>query len=187
MTPLPKNFGAKLGAWDPVQGWSPVEHQNTYCKESISGVSRLLVASKSPTDLLRQSLPLYGEKFKVVYLLVTPPEGYEPSRYEVSLGLDQIHELLNSFEAFLGSDARHHVWFHSLEPGGGTIIWDEHNWLYYYGRLDQLEQSLTASGYHEQKPEIPFPHLHNESAENNPIMEQLLSAYPWVQVPVSNL
>ena len=186
MTPLPREFGAKLGAWDPVNGWSPVSWADTYSQESISGVSRLLVAPRKPLELVLQVLGVYGERFRLVYLLVTPPDGYEFARYELdSLSLTEARALLEEFGEFLGRDARHHVWIHALDSGG-TIIWDEHDWVYCYGHLGSVSALLKDKAFTEGKPEIPFPHLHNEDPEQTPEMERLLTALPWVQTPVSN-
>lgn len=186
MTPLPRNFGAKLGAWDPVNGWSPIHWNNTFAKESISGVGRLLVAPKEPLDFVSQILGFYGERFRLVYLLVSPPDGFEFARYEVaSLSNDEVQAFLSEFGDFLSRDARHHVWIHALD-GGGTIIWDEHDWVYLYGHLGAAQDFLSSKSFYEGKPEIPFPHLHNEDPAQTPAMVKLLGALPWVQTPVSN-
>lgn len=186
MTPLPREFGAKLGAWDPVSGWSPIHWQDTYVRESISGVARILVAPSMPLHFISQALGLYGERFRLVYLLVTPPDGYDFGRYEADLlSIEEVLEFLLEFGEFLGRDARHHVWIHALD-GGGTIIWDEHDWVYLYGHLESVEALLAQQGFTEGKPEIPFPHLHNEDPELNSEMERLLAALPWVKTPVSN-
>ncbi len=186
MTPLPREFGAKLGAWDPINAWSPVTWADNFTHESISGVSRLLVAPRQPLDFVSKVLSVYGERFRLVYLLVTPPDGYKFSRYEIEqITLNDVQSLLLEFGEFLGRDARHHVWLHALD-GGGTIIWDEHDWVYLYGHLNSATQFLETEGFTEGKPEIPFPHLHNEDPEQTPEMERLLAALPWVQTPVSN-
>lgn len=186
MTPLPREFGAKLGAWDPVNGWSPIHWANTYVQESISGVSRLLVAPQRPLEFVKNVLDIYGERFRLVYLLVTPPDGYDFARYEIdSLSLEQVQSFLTEFGDFLGRDARHHIWLHALD-GGGTIIWDEHDWVYLYGHLGSVTQLLQDRNFTEGKPEIPFPHLHSEDPAQNLEMQRLLAALPWVQTPVSN-
>lgn len=186
MTPLPRKFGAKLGAWDPVNGWAPVAWQDTFSKEAISGVSRLLVAPRQPLEFVSEVLGVYGESFRLVYLLVTPPDGYEFARYELaSLSLTEVQAFLAEFGAFLGRDARHHVWIHALESGG-TIIWDEHDWVYCYGHLPSVSVLLGEKGFIEGKPDIPFPHLHNEDPDLTPEMERMLASLPWVQTPVSN-
>jgi hypothetical protein len=186
MTPLPREFGAKLGAWDPVNGWSPIHWSDTYAAESISGVSRLLVAPRQPLSFVVDALALYGNSFKLVYLLVTPPDGYEFARYELdALNREEVSSVLEEFGGFLGGDARHHIWIHALD-GGGTLIWDEHDWVYLYGHLASATDLLQSKGFREGKPEIPFPHLHNEDPDQTSEMERLLKALPWVKTPVSN-
>ncbi|MBS1701471.1 MAG: hypothetical protein JST12_07410 [Armatimonadetes bacterium] len=185
---LPDNFGSKLGAWDPVHGWIPVTYLNCFQKQSISGVCRILAATAgSTTQLLTDLLDFFPGPYRMAYLLVTPPEGFEPMKYEVT-GLDksQIVDLFGRFRGFLESDARHHLWIHA-EGGGGTLICDEHDWIYVYGNLGAVEEFLIERGFGEEMPTIPFPHLHNESSANDPDMQALLAFFDWKAQPVSNL
>ncbi len=184
---LPENFSSKLGAWDPERGWIPVAYTNCYQKQSISGVNRILIAtSGSTTQLLTELLPFYPGPYRLVYLLVTPPEGFDPMKYE-AIGVEkaQMVDLFEKFRAFLESDARHHLWLHS--EGGGTLICDEHDWIYVYGNLDSIEQFLVERNFKKEMPTIPFPHLHNESNANDSYMEALLKHFDWKAQPVSNL
>lgn len=184
---LPDNFTYKLGAWDPVQGWIPVTYNNCFQKQSISGVHRILIAtSGSSTHLVTDLLQFYPGPYRLVYLLVTPPEGFEPMKYEVEgLDADAIVDLFDKFRQFLESDARHHLWIHS--QGGGTIICDEHDWIYAYGNQEAVEAYLADHAFVEEMPAIPFPHLHNESNSNDPVMRDLLNHFDWTAHPVSNL
>jgi hypothetical protein len=122
-----------------------------------------------------------------VYMLVTPPDGYEPCRYEVE-GLEgnEVDAFLSRFRDFLSSDARHHVWIHA-KTSGGTLIYDEHDWIYCYGSLPQISEWLEGQGFREGMPEIPFPHLHNENAANDEVMKQVLTSLPWKVAPVANM
>lgn len=185
---LPENFTSKLGAWDPEQGWIPVTYCDCFQKQSISGVNRILVAtSGSATQLLTELLSFFPGPYRLVYLLVTPPEGFEPMKYEANgVNQDQIVNLFDQFHDFLESDARHHLWIHS-EGGRGTLICDEHDWVYAYGNLEAVEQFLLERGFKEEMPTIPFPHLHNESNANDPQMEALLRHFDWKAQPVSNV
>jgi len=185
---LPENFTSKLGAWDPVNGWIPVTYHDCFQKQSISGVNRILIAtSGSATQLITELLQFFPEPYRFVYLLVTPPEGFEPTKYEVeSLALSDIVECLEKYKAFLESDARHHLWIHS-EGARGTLICDEHDWIYAYGNLEAVEQFLIERGFKEEMPVIPFPHLHNESSANDPLMHDLLKHFEWKAYAVSNL
>lgn len=185
---LPDGFPAKLGAWDPVNGWTPVRYDNLYRSQSISGVQRFVIATEGePVELLRKLVGLYSGPFRLVYLLMTPPEGYEPTRYEVAgLGLAEVDSFLVRFKPFLQADARHHIWIHA-ETSGGTLIYDEHDWIYAYGLRDEVERLLIQEGFQDGVPEIPFPHMHNESSAHDEAMLELLGAMSWKQVPVSNL
>ena len=187
-TVLPENFTSKLGAWDPAKGWVPMTYKDCFVKQSISGVNRIVIATAgSSTGLVSDLLEYYPEPYRLAYLLVTPPDGFQPMKYEVE-GLDTgtVHRFFEAFRPFLEGDARHHVWIHSA-IGGGTIINDEHDWLYAYGSLDLVEQYLVDRGFADEMPEIPFPHLHNESSSNDAVMRELLGHFEWKAHPVSNL
>ena len=138
-------------------------------------------------DLVGQLLGFYPEPYRLAYLLVTPPEGFQPMKYEMEgLAAKGIQDFIGEYRGFLEGDARHHIWIHSAS-GGGTLICDEHDWIYAYGAQDQIEQYLVEQSFEIEEPQIPFPHLHNESSSNDPIMKDLLGHFDWKAQPVSNL
>jgi hypothetical protein len=187
-SPLPANFPTKLAAWDPQQGWIPIQYEDVYKRQTISGVHRVVIASKqNGIDLLRNLLHHYSGPFQLIYMLVTPPEGYEPMRYELEgLEKEEVEEFLSQYRDFLSTDARHHVWIHA-RTSGGTLIYDEHDWIYAYGAQEAVTQWLIENDFSESLPEIPFPHLHNENAANDQAMTELLRALPWKVASVSNI
>ena len=147
----------------------------------------LMATSGSSTTLVSDLLNFYPGPYRLAYLLVTPPEGFEPMKYEIDgVEADTIHGFFDHFRTFLESDARHHIWVHA-ERSGGTIICDEHDWIYAYGNLSAIEQSLIKKGFINDLPTIPFPHLHNESSSNDSAMRELLGHFDWTAHPVSNL
>lgn len=169
----------KLSFYDPATGWVPLCYADTFVRQNISGVSRLLIASASNSvDLLVQLVGFYAGPFQLVYLLVTPPEEQEPARFEVSeVGADCLVGFLTDFREFLSTDARHHVWIHS--SGGGTLILDEHDWIYAYGSLDALASFLEGNGFVEGMPELPYPHIHHEREELDGELGRALAAFEW--------
>ena len=162
-------------------------YQDCFVKQSISGVNRILMAtSGSSTGLMTELLKFYPEPYRLAYLLVTPPDGFQPMKYEVDdLSFHEVSQFFDSFRGFLEGDARHHVWLHSA--GAGTLICDEHDWIYAYGSLDSVSHHLESRKFSEGMPEIPFPHLHNESSANDPVMRALLGHFDWKAHPVSNM
>lgn len=163
-------------------------YKDCYIKQSISGVSRILIATAdSSISLMNELLAFYPGPYRLAYLLVTPPDGFQPMKYEVDgLPVEDVSSFFDTFRAFIEGDARHHIWIHSA-AGGGTLICDEHDWLYAYGSQDQVEQFLLNRGFAVEEPQIPFPHLHNESSANDPTMRALLAHFEWKAHPVSNL
>ncbi|HLP00204.1 MAG TPA: hypothetical protein VK171_16525 [Fimbriimonas sp.] len=169
----------KLSYYDPASGWVPLRYADTFVRQNISGVSRLLIASSSNSvDLLSELISFYSGPFQLVYLLVTPPEDQEPARFEVSdVSAETLIGFLSEFREFLSTDGRHHVWIHS--SAGGTLILDEHDWIYAYGSLDALSGFLTERGFGEGMPELPYPHIHHEREELDGELDRLLGAFDW--------
>jgi hypothetical protein len=184
---LPQGFKSKLGAWDPSTGWVPVLHQNLYHAQNISGVNRLLIStSGDPLTLLKQLLNFYGEPYRFSYFLINATESGTPTRYELSLlNRESLVGILDSYATLLRSDARHHIWIHA--SGGGTLIYDEHDWIYAYGSQSEIVEHLQSLGFADGIPEIPFPHLHNEDRSLDAEQEKMLEAYDWKPLTVANL
>ena len=163
-------------------------YKDCFQRQSISGVHRILMAtSGSSTGLMSKLLAFYPEPYRLAYLLVTPPDGFQPMKYEIDgLSTSDISKFFDEYCGFIEGDARHHIWIHSASAGG-TLICDEHDWIYAYGALDQVGDFLVEREFTDQMPEIPFPHLHNESSANDPVMRALLGHFDWKAHPVSNL
>jgi hypothetical protein len=184
---LPEGFGSKLGTWDPERGWVPVQQGNRFQYQNISGVKRILISTENdPLGLISDLLEFYSSPFRFSYFIVSSTDVGEPSKYELQgLSREQLTHILNQFSEFFRSDARHHLWIHAT--GGGTLIYDEHDWIYAYGSQNEIASFLTGTGFEEKPPEIPFPHLHNEPRENDVRMRELLNSYEWKKSNVASL
>lgn len=184
---LPKGFGSKLGAWNPETGWVPVQHANRFQHQNISGVKRILISTaQDPLELMSRLLEFYASPYRFSYFIVSSTDGTQASKYELSnLTAEELKAILNQFSEFFRTDARHHLWIHAT--GGGTLIYDEHDWIYAYGSQAEIANFLTQQGFEEKQPEIPFPHLHNEPRENDLRMQELLAAFDWKKSNVASL
>lgn len=169
----------KLSFYDPQRGWVPLCYPNTFAQQNISGVARLLIATADNSiELMRELLAFYEGPFQLVYLLVTPPEDQDPTRYEiVDVSHEKIDQFLTEFRGFLSTDGRHHVWIHAAS--GGTLILDEHDWIYAYGSLDAISCFLKGRGFGEGAPELPFPHVHHERNDLDAELVRVLGWCDW--------
>lgn len=184
---LPRGFESKLGFWNPDSGWVPVVQEDRFQHQSISGVRRILIStSGDPLELMSKLLGIYASPYRLSYFIVSASEGTQASKYELSgLSADELASILVRYREFLRTDARHHLWVHAT--GGGTLIYDEHDWIYAYGSQSEISTYLGGLGFVESAPEIPFPHLHNEPRENDSVLSELLSAFDWKKSNVASL
>jgi hypothetical protein len=153
--------------------------------ESISGVSRILLSTSGDVlQLLRDLLGFYSEPFKIALVMDSPPLGHDYCRLEAAeRSRADVLSLFDSFSHLLRTDARFQLWIHSVSAGGGSLVMDDHGWLYVYGHLEAVEELLVSIGLKLGRPELPFPHVHNEDPRNNEEFANLLKYWDWLPRP----
>jgi hypothetical protein len=89
-----------------------------------------------------------------------------------------VRDFVGRFKRLLSQDARFDIWGHSPSEDA-TIVWERHNLLYAYGRLEKLASELLALGFSTGAPSIPAPHAHNYHQDLDLYARDLLSAFEW--------
>jgi hypothetical protein len=91
---------------------------------------------------------------------------------------------LNRFEQFLESDGRHHLWLKSIgEPD--LLVYDRHNLIDAYGRLEDFKRTLTIMALAETPQiKIPSPHVHYYNAGYDDDCRALLRFWNWQHSPL---
>jgi hypothetical protein len=131
---------------------------------------------------LSRTLP---EPFVVLYVLLSMRTLRPPGRYQSSrpLGRSQLEAFLSRHRAFLEQDGRHHLWIGSAaEPS--TLVYDQHQVLQLYGRLDAYLPVLRAAGMDEGPVVIPERHRHEWHAAFDADEHALLSEQAWSWNPL---
>jgi hypothetical protein len=126
---------------------------------------------------LSRTLP---EPFVVLYVLLSMRTLRPPGRYQSSRPLvrSQLEAFLSRHRAFLEQDGRHHLWIGSAaEPS--TLVYDQHQVLELYGRLDAYLPVLRAAGMDEGPVVIPERHRHECHAAFDAEEHALLSEQAW--------
>src|SRR5262245_32001832 len=136
----------------------PFTYGNTFEREEVAGgQNRLRIGFDQAPDgcVLELASSLVGP-FQLLYVLHTTRVGAELGRYESPvLSVDQVHEFLRQFGAFLSQDSRHDFWLRSHD-GDATIVLDRHNIIYAYGPLPAYEAALRRIGASQRGlPMIP--------------------------------
>jgi hypothetical protein len=165
----------------------PYEYPDEWSIEQTTGPSRLVIAAGGrQADLLRALCAVMEEPFYLLYVLVVPRDCGEPGRYQSpeQLSKEDVLGFLNRFEKFLESDGRHHLWIKSIgEPD--LLVYDRHNLIYAYGRLDDFKKILTTRALAEgPKAKIPSPHVHCYNAKYDDDCRALLGHWNWQRSPL---
>lgn len=182
--------GVKFGR---VEGDVEVPHSypHVWARDDLSnGSSRLNVApSGGHVDLLLKLSDCLPEPFRILYVLVVPRGEAEPGRYQSEeLTREEVHDFLKSFEGFLESDGRAHLWVASVDPPSppvGTLVYNRHNLIYAYGPLLQYELVLAELGLNlRESVDIPNPHSHHYNIEMDPEATRILDHWEWMWSPL---
>ncbi|MRD49448.1 hypothetical protein GHT07_19420 [Caenimonas koreensis DSM 17982] len=125
-----------------------------------------------------------AEPYTLLYVLHTPRGEGEPGRYQSpELSAVDFQSFMSRFASFLSSDARFDIWAHS-RIDHGTVVWDRHNELFAYGRLDRFVSEMKALGFERGEIEGSAPHAHNYWPELDMDATALLSYWSWSHSPL---
>ena len=94
-----------------------------------------------------------------------------------------MESFLLEFKEYFESDGRHHLWVKSL-PEWSTLVYDQHNVIYAYGRLQEFTEILKDNGFQKGSVSFPVPHSHNYNPENDDAEERLLQHWAWLESPL---
>jgi hypothetical protein len=164
-------------------------HPDLWASEDLGRFRRIAIgASKAEIPLMLSLCRDLDGPFMVMYVLVASRLGNEEARYESDEVFThrELETFLLRFRDFFEQDGRHHVWIIS-KGGDGQLIFDNHNVIYAYGRVERFERRLVASGFEVGEVEIPFPHEHNYHAEFDTAEEELLNFWPWTKFPLQSV
>lgn len=162
-------------------------YDDSFFHQQISSGTRLTIGpSASHLDLLVELAATWqNQEYYILYVLLIPHEGIETGRYQSPLieSLEDLQIFLATYERFLESDGRHHIWIASAH-GEGQLIYDRHNVIFAYGDLAQYEGVLREKGFSESEVRIPTPHAHHYPPDNLKDLKALLEYFPWHASPL---
>ena len=163
----------------------PYPYPRTYLRQETSaGRERLTVGvAEHGSQLLRALISDWEAQFWLLYVLILSRCGaHEEGRYQSPnlIPRAEVDAFLVRFGEFLDADARHNLWI-GAENGVDQIIYDRHNLLYIYGRLDPLEQVLRSAGFTSGSVLIPSPHQHFYRTDLDLVEDDVLDEMAWVR------
>lgn len=175
----------KLGAGD--RDWGAHAYSNEFYLEPISGGGdRLIIgASSNHIDLLIELLEPLKEPFGILYVLVVSRVGHEDGRYQIEspMSRNELYSFLKQFEGYFEFDGRHAIWIMSL-PDTVTLVYEQHNLIYFYGEHEAARNSLKSKGFSKREFRIPSPHSHNYNEEYDRFEDQIFESFGWIHFPL---
>lgn len=126
----------------------------------------------------------YPGPFGFTYILEDSCGGaYPEGRYVYGdeLSQTQLEFFLRQFGEFLSWDGRHHLMLY-CRTTSATIVYDQHDYYFVYGRVEELLRELEAEG-HAPTSFVLGQHGHkmeSDSAE----FQRLMEFWPWIRQPL---
>ncbi|MBN8422234.1 MAG: hypothetical protein J0L73_25190 [Verrucomicrobia bacterium] len=158
-----------------------------YFRQPLSHGERLTIGpSASHVDL---ALALAGawatQQYYILYVLLISHSGALPGRYQSPLieSFEDLQVFFYTFEKFLESDGRHHIWI-SSPAKEGTLVYDQHDVIFAYGDLSSYEAVLSDRGFQQQEFWFPTSHCHSYPASHVADEKDLLSHFDWQYSPL---
>lgn len=164
-------------------------HANTFVRERVKGVTRVICAPAADhlsllLDLARES---WGDQHLLMYVLVVSrSEPGREGRYQAPRPLSHhaLERFVALYGAFLANDGRHHLWLASPPNGEQTLVYDRHNIIYCYGNPRLHERVAVRHGLSEGPVDISFVHTHHYHEEFDQQQSRLLSEFDWIFSPL---
>jgi len=162
-------------------------HSHAYRLEhDESGPPRIVAApDRDQVGLLIELSRTLPEPFHVIYVLLSMRTLRPPGRYQSTRPAtrEQLEGFLSRFRTFLEEDGRHHLWIGSAaEPS--TLVYDQHQVLSLYGRLDEYQPVLTRAGMGEGPVIVPGEHQHASHDELDGEEHALFAHWNWTWNPL---
>jgi hypothetical protein len=133
-------------------------------------------------EFLRSLLDRYPGPFAITYVLEDKHRtSYREGRYRSpSLTRQQVDFFLEKFSDFIQNDGRHHIYV-SCSTSGGAVIYDQHDFFFVYGSLDQHMLRLRSEGFRPTAYDLR-EHAHAIKGDSA-ALDELLRFWPWAYSP----
>ena len=177
----------KLASLNQSKDWIAHDYGNVFFRQPTSSSERLVIGpSNHHVELMLALAHTWPtQQFYVLYVLLVQHTEAEPGRYASPLvdSFEDLQAFFYTFEKFLESDARHHVWIGS-PANDGLLVYDQHNVVFAYGDLAHYEQVLGSRGFSRREFWFPSPHHHAYPGSNVPHLDELLRYFSWQRSPL---
>jgi hypothetical protein len=179
----------KFGVFNESKEWVAYDYGNIFFRQPMSSGERLVIGpSSEQVELMLGLVQTWRtQQFYALYVLLVSHSGAELGRYQSPLieSFEDLQVFFYTYENFLESDGRHHIWIGS-PSNDGLLIYDQHNVIFAYGDLSRYEQVLASRSFTPGEFWFPCPHSHGYPPTNVQQEEKLLRHFPWQRSPLQD-
>ena len=165
------------------------ENHNTWCIKEYPTFDRVTVASESnQIELALEIVKGFELPLRVIYMLFRPGnESIERGRYHCPglLEYEDVEIFCNKFREYFETDGRHHLWIFSDNDKGikQFLIYDNHRLLQVFDDAARIKAILEKKNFREEEIDVPEPHIHLSSSDNDVFERELIDYWSWVHSP----
>lgn len=174
----------KLGRHQPGGGIVEHRHPHVFHAEPGPSGTRFVIAPEDHVvELLISLVEALPGPYELFYELIDPFDEFLPGVYHWpgALSREEIGARLKGHQAFLEGDARHNVRIEAT--GSGSLIYDQHNFLYAIGDIERIGPVLANAGLKPGVATLPSPHSHHVRSEFGDAARIWLRLAEWVYFP----
>jgi hypothetical protein len=177
----------KFDVFNEAKAWVAHDYGNVFFRQPMSSGERLVIGPSSQHVELMLALartwPI--QQFYALYVLLISHSGADSGRYQSPLidSFEDLEVFLYTYETFLESDGRHHIWIGS-PTNDGLLVYDQHNVIFAYGDMSRYEQVLASRGFSQREFWFPCPHRHAYPPTNVQQEQELLRHFSWQRSPL---
>jgi hypothetical protein len=169
--------------------WQEHSYPPNFMVQATTGGARVLATSPGGDPLVFETLASeLAPPLLILHLLHTPRGEGEAGRYHSEdMSQQDVREFICQFGEFLKADGRCDLWIHS-PTDQAAMVWDRHNLVHAYGRLDRYCEQLRGLGFGTGQPSIPHPHphMHHYRNECDERARALLASREWHFSPLQS-
>lgn len=164
----------------------PFGYGDLFFRQPCEDAERLVIGPSADHVALIASLAqgFRTQSFSVLYVLLVSHAGHVPGRYQSPPfeSFAALEQFLHGFRSFFEGDGRHHL--SVAGSGEDLLVYDQHNVIFAYGRLEEFQRRIEARGFREQRFWFPAPHAHTYPAENAEQERELMAYLAWEWSPL---
>jgi hypothetical protein len=162
--------------------------KNVYQREVLPNIERLVIGCKSKEiPLILDLCKSVDGPFGLLHVLLISRLENIPGRYQCPdvLSFDDLELFLYEHQEYFEQDGRQNLWVSSIY-GSDQFIYDSHNFIYAYGKIEKHIECLEKNNFVEGTIKIPEPHCHNYHHQFDDVENNIMKKWNWIHHPLED-